>query len=368
MDNKNIQTVFFAALLLLLFVGVARLFAPFFSVLLWSSLLYVLFSPLYHRLVRKLNLETRRGQILRNLLAAFFSVTSVVIIVVPLIFISIQLGKQLSGLIKFSIRYLNAHPQLPIFQNDGITQMLRDLSFGSIDLSTIDIKQRIITALTGGANVMIQTTTEIARNIGVFILNLLFIVFSLFFFYVDGEYLIKLATSVVPIRSEYAVQLIQKFRDITRNLFLGYFLVAAYQTIAAYILFMIFGVHGALAFAILIFFCSFIPMLGCAAIWFPLGAARVLSGDLLGGIVFLVLCAFFISTMDNFLRPLFLKDRINLHPLVIFFAIMGGVAVFGFNGLVLGPMLIIFFLTVLDLFLIEHGFERERDKNSCESD
>jgi predicted PurR-regulated permease PerM len=70
--------------------------------------------------------------------------------------------------------------------------------------------------------------------------------------------------------------------------------------------------------------------------------------------------------MDNFLRPLFLKDRINLHPLVIFFAIMGGIAIFGFNGLVLGPMMIIFFLTVLDLFLIEHGFPRERNSENCD--
>ncbi|MFA6505277.1 MAG: AI-2E family transporter [Treponemataceae bacterium] len=363
MESKHVQTWFFAGLLFLLFIGVARIFAPFFSVLLWSSLLYVLFSPFYHRIVKKLNLETNRGRILRNLFAAFFSVASVIIIVVPLVFLTIQLGKQLSSLIKFSIKYLNANPQLPFIQGESVTQLFRDLSFGAIDLSTIDVKQRIISALTGGANAMIQMTTHLARNIGVFILNLLFMVFSLFFFYVDGEYLLKLARSAVPIRSEYAGQLIQKFRDITRNLFLGYFMVAGYQAVAAYIIFIIFGVHGALAFAILVFFCSFIPMFGAAGIWLPLGIARVLSGDLIGGIVFMALCGFFVSTMDNFLRPMFLKDRINLHPLVIFFAIMGGLAVFGFNGLVLGPMLIIFFLTVLDLFLIEHGFHRVIENN-----
>jgi predicted PurR-regulated permease PerM len=60
-----------------------------------------------------------------------------------------------------------------------------------------------------------------------------------------------------------------------------------------------------------------------------------------------------ISSIDNFLRPWFLKTRIQLHPLIIFFAILGGVSVLGFNGLVLGPLLVILFLTALDLFLAE---------------
>jgi predicted PurR-regulated permease PerM len=62
--------------------------------------------------------------------------------------------------------------------------------------------------------------------------------------------------------------------------------------------------------------------------------------------------------LDNLLRPVFLKDRIQLHPLIIFFAILGGISVFGFNGIILGPMVVILFLTVLDLFLTEHKIEQ----------
>jgi predicted PurR-regulated permease PerM len=58
--------------------------------------------------------------------------------------------------------------------------------------------------------------------------------------------------------------------------------------------------------------------------------------------------------LDNVLRPMFLRDRIQLHPLIIFFAILGGVSAYGFNGLILGPMVVILFLTVLDMFLNEH--------------
>lgn len=367
MESKHVQTWFFAGLLFLLFIGVARLFAPFFSVLLWSALLYVLFSPLYHRLARGLNLDTRRGRLARNVLAALFSVFSVVIIVVPLVFIGIQMWKQLSSLIRMGLAFLQSNPHFPLVKVDeGFSQMVKELSFGSIDLGKMNIKQYIVDFLSGSANTMIRTTSMLARNVGVFLVSLLFMVFSLFFFYVDGPYLLKLLVGAIPIRGEYMSHLVQKFRDITRNLFLGYFLVAGFQAVVAYILFSIFDVHGALAFSILLFFCSFVPMFGAGAVWFPLGLVKIISGDLAGGLLFLALCAFFVSTLDNFLRPIFLRDRIHLHPLMIFFAILGGVAVFGFNGLVLGPMIVIFFLTVLDLFLIEHGFTREKNPENCD--
>jgi predicted PurR-regulated permease PerM len=95
-------------------------------------------------------------------------------------------------------------------------------------------------------------------------------------------------------------------------------------------------------------------MFGATVIWIPLGILRIARGDIAGGIVFMVVSAVFISGTDNILRPFFLKDRIRLHPLIILLAIFGGLAAFGFNGFILGPVLVIFFLTVLDLFLTEH--------------
>jgi predicted PurR-regulated permease PerM len=65
----------------------------------------------------------------------------------------------------------------------------------------------------------------------------------------------------------------------------------------------------------------------------------------------MILCAFFISFLDNFLRPFFLKDRIKIHPLLIFFSILGGLQVFGFNGILLGPIVVILFFTIVDILL-----------------
>lgn len=360
MDTKNIQTWFFGALFLVLFIAVLMIFSPFFSVLLWSSLLYVLFSPFYHRLVRVFGLEKKWRGAIRYILAGLFSILSVVVIVVPLIYIAIRMGRQLTSLIRAGLTFLESNPNFLDAEIETVSSLLRELSFGGLDLSGGNLKERIAEALSGGFNVLIRGSTMVARNIGAFFGALAFMIFSLFFFYIDGEYLLRLFTSAFPIRMEYMSQLVKKFKEITQHLFLGYILVAVFQGIIAYIIFLIFRIDGALAFAVLLMFCSFIPMIGAGTVWFPLGVARIVSGDMAGGVLFLALCAFFVSTLDNFLRPLFLKDRIKLHPLIIFFSILGGLAAFGFNGIVLGPMAVIFFLTVLDLFLTEHGIPADR--------
>jgi predicted PurR-regulated permease PerM len=107
--------------------------------------------------------------------------------------------------------------------------------------------------------------------------------------------------------------------------------------------------------AVVTFVFVFIPVLGATVVYIPLTILKIASGNIAGGVVFFIVCAVFISGIDNVLRPFFLRDRIQLHPLIIFFAILGGLVVFGFNGFILGPMLVILFLTVLDLFLTEHN-------------
>jgi predicted PurR-regulated permease PerM len=173
-----------------------------------------------------------------------------------------------------------------------------------------------------------------------------------------------------PIREEYLATLVKKFMDIIKNLFLGYIMVAIVQAVLAYIIFVIFRINGAMVFACLTFICVFIPMFGGAIIWLPIGVSIILSGELFRGVLFLIISGIFISLLDNIFRPLFLQDRIQLHPLIIFFAIMGGVSAYGFNGIILGPMAVILFLTVLDLFLTEHHIEHKNPiaDNTSQSD
>lgn len=196
---------------------------------------------------------------------------------------------------------------------------------------------------------IIKVGTSILSGTGSFLLSILFILFMLFFLFLDGPYLVSLVAKAIPIAPANMKTLMQKFSDITRHLFSGYLLIALYQGVVAFILMLIFQVPGNLLFSVALMLVSFIPIGGTAIVWVPIGIFIFFSMSAWQGILFLVLAAVLISSMDNFLRPLLLQSTIQIHTLLIFFAILGGIQFFGINGLLLGPMTVILFFTVLDM-------------------
>jgi predicted PurR-regulated permease PerM len=354
MSLPPVQTLVFAAILVVLFVMVCGLFAPFFTVLLWSVLLYILVSPLHHRLIRDLDFSKPVGRILKNFWAVLFALGTAVVILFPLTFVGSAFSRQIVELARFIREVFNERPDAMNDLFDRVAILVHDLSKGQVQITGGEIERRLMELLNSSLQQLFSLSSRVARELGSFFVGMVMLVFTLFFLYADGPYLSRLVLHSIPIRREYLKTLTGKFMDITRSLFFGYIMVALIQAIMAYIIFTVFSIKGALVLAMITFICVFIPMIGGGLVWLPLGLIRVLSGDVFGGVIFLIVSGFFISLLDNLLRPMFLKDRIQLHPLIIFFAILGGVSAYGFNGLILGPMLVILFLTVLDLFLNEH--------------
>ena len=352
--QRRIQSYIFGAILVLLFLAMLRLFAPIFTALLWSTLLYILLSPLHRLLIRNLNFETLKGRILRNIWAAVFTLGTIVIILFPLSFVISVFFRQIMEIVRYARDLLSEKPEYLQDLFERLSGIIRDVSAGQIYITADDISHQIINFLTARQQQIFYLGGSILKYLGGFSINILLMTFTMFFLFVDGPYLARLVLRAIPIKNEYISTLTGKFLDIIRNLFLGYIIVAALQSLIAYIIFTIFGVKGSLVLAVLCFFLVFIPMFGTTIIWIPLGVFRIAGGDIAGGIIFLIVSAIFLSGTDNILRPFFLKDRIQLHPLIILFAIFGGLAAFGFNGFILGPVLVILFLTVLDMFLTEH--------------
>ncbi|MDR1469096.1 MAG: AI-2E family transporter [Spirochaetaceae bacterium] len=357
-SSKAIQTVVFGALLLALFLLVCRLFAPFFTVFLWSALLYILILPLHEKVTRTIDFSKKPlGIIKKNIIAGVFAVGTATLILLPISFVFLQFYRQIMELSHSVREVLISKPAFFRDLFETLSGIIRDLSANHINIDPNEIQSHIITFVSSGMQNIITFSSSLAKNVGTFAISFIFLIFCLFFFYLDGAYLAHLLWDLIPIRKDYTTVIARKFKDIARNLILGYIMVALVQAVLAYIIFFLFHVKGALVFACLTFVCVFIPMVGGSLVWLPLGIARIASGDIVGGIIFLVVSGIVISLLDNILRPIFLQNRIQLHPLIIFFAIMGGIAAFGFNGLILGPMIVILFLTVLDLFLTEHEIE-----------
>jgi predicted PurR-regulated permease PerM len=358
-SRPRIQGIVFGVLLVILFLLVCRLVTPFFTVLLWSILLYILLGPLFSRLTKKMNFTTLGGKILKSILSGVFSLGTIILILIPLTFVGFQFVRQIMELIRGFRDFIAGNPAYIYDILDNVADWIGDISSGIIIIDPAVIQRSILQLLNTNLQRILSVSTGIAQNVGSFGINMVFMLFILFFFYLDGAYLSGLFLHVFPIRKDYLSALVGKFKEITRNLFLGYIMVALVQAVVAYIIFSLFHIPGSLVFASLTMICSFIPMFGAGLVWFPLGFSIILGGDPVRGIIFLLISGVGISLLDNLLRPIFLQDRIQLHPLIIFVSILGGVTAFGFNGLVLGPMIVILFLTVLDMFLTEHNINVE---------
>ncbi len=96
---------------------------------------------------------------------------------------------------------------------------------------------------------------------------------------------------------------------------------------------------------------SFIPIGGTALIWAPAALFLLLGGAFLKGLILLGLGVLVISMVDNLLRPFFISSRTNIHPLLLFFAVLGGIQAFGLIGLVAGPLIITLFLTLVEIYI-----------------
>lgn len=361
------QKLIFLALFLGLSILLLVIFSPFFSTLLWSLLFYILINPVYRHCLQWVPSKAKGFTIYQNVLAAIFSLLVIALIVLPLFFIlqgafkqSFQLLHTLEGFVKRSAKGLSFRP------DDPWVQTIREITFNAVDLSRIDLPKTIISFLRQSTDFLFRFSTQMVRNVTNFFITLLFMVFTLFFLLLDGKYLLSLFMRAVPLNKDLLLVFVKRFKETTQHLVTGYFLVALYQAIAGGILFYLFHVPAFLLLAILILFFAFIPMIGAAGIWIPVTVLKLLSGDTAGALLLAALCTFFVSTVDNFLRPLILKDRIKIHPLLIFFSILGALQYFGFQGIILGPMILIFFFASLDIFLEEYQIPQEKESSGKE--
>lgn len=354
MNNKTtLQNIFIFALLILFLTTCIAMLYPFFTIILWTILLYIIFRPLHHKCLSKLNRTKKFYRTKCHFIAALFSVGILLLIITPVFFIILLLFQELSQFMQQLVLFIDKNPNL--FSSTGplagFFNLLNNFGIDIPNFEISEIKNYITQFIQNYSSKALSIGTSIVSKTGNFIVSLLFIVFALYFCFLDGQYLATVIKKALPVKTEYMNILSKKFTKITRNLFSGYILVALYQGLVSFIIMSIFKVQGALLFSVVLMFASFIPLFGASIVWIPIGIVLCFSSSLIKGILFILICGFCVSFLDNFLRPFLLKDRINVHPLIIFFAILGGINVFGMNGLILGPLVVILFFTVLDIIL-----------------
>jgi predicted PurR-regulated permease PerM len=349
-EGPQVKKLGLLAVFVGLFILVAMIFLPFTTVIVWSALFYAFLYPLYRKLAHRRDGTERKGPA-RSVIAAALALGGVLLLAVPAVLLGLSMARQLGAMIHSTLVEIQKNPSIIGFSPDGaLAGFLYNLSDGTLDLSKMKIADEIRMMLSLKTDRIIVLSGQFLKVSSAILLDLIFMVFTIFFLLLDGRHLIKVLISAIPIEKTYTALFLRKFRDMGRHLVTGYVLIAGMQAVVMLILCAIFKVKGALVIGALTAMAAFIPMVGTSLVWLPVSAGKILAGDISGGILFFACSAALVWTLDSFIRPIFLHDRLKIHPLLIFFSILGGLQVFKFDGILLGPIILILFFTAIELF------------------
>jgi predicted PurR-regulated permease PerM len=350
MIQYNLQQKFF--LLLLAFVTLAFIYIllPYSGAIFWGVVLAILFAPLHRRVLR----ETKHKQTV----AALITLSLIIVMVIlPLSMITASLVKQAaavydminSGQINFGAYFLRIMHALPQWMVNLLER------FELTDLASLQQK------LSEGAAQLSQTVARQAINIGGktfdFLVGLFVMLYLLFFLLRDGQSLATRIKHAFPLGSKYKQRLFNNFTTVIRATVKGNVLVAAAQGALGGLIFWFLGVEGPLLWAVVMAFLSLLPAVGAAIVWAPVAIYFLVTGAIWQGVVLIAFGVIVIGLVDNVLRPLLVGKDTKMPDYLVLLSTIGGMALFGLNGFVIGPVVAALFLACWDLFVSTEEFQ-----------
>lgn len=188
--------------------------------------------------------------------------------------------------------------------------------------------------------------------------------FTLFYFLKDGELITEKLRAISPFRQSYDEMVVTRFLLVSRAVVRGTIIIAFVQSSIATATFFFCGVQAWMLWGTIMFFLAMIPMLGCWVIMLPTGIAMIASGETAAGITIIAMSLIVVSNIDNLIRPRLVGSHAQLHDLVIFFAVLGGLTTFGVLGVIVGPVLAAFFVVLLEMYGIEFSKQLDNKRDT----
>jgi predicted PurR-regulated permease PerM len=332
-----------AFLLLVITITLAFLWIlrPFYGSVFWGTVLAILFAPSYRRLMKSM------GQ--RRTLAAVITVMIVLLLVIlPVTLITgllLQEGFSVyqrvqSGELNLGEYFQQVFAILP----EWLTDLLSRFGLTNLGLS----QERLSTELLKGTQFVAGHAFAVGQNTFEFIINLCIVLYLLFFFLRDGEYLARRIREAVPLYPEQQRDLLNRFTTVIRATIKGSLVVAAVQGALGGVIFWILNVHAAVLWGVLMALLSLLPAVGSALIWLPVAIYFLVTGAIWQGVVLIAFGVLVIGLVDNILRPLVVGKDTKMPDYVVLISTLGGIAIFGLNGFVIGPVIAAMFMAVWD--------------------
>lgn len=340
------QEVFERRSFLLLLIAVTLVFVylltPFFGAIFWACVIALLFQRLYTRLRKPLG---------SNLAALATLLISVAIAILPTLFVLgsvLQEGASLylrlqSGALDFGSYLERVRAAFPVVQEF--------LDRFGLDLGPLRDQ------LSGAAITVSQFLAQNAARLGTgtvqWFISLVLTLYLAFFMLRDGDRLVALLVRALPLGDERERVLFAKFAEVTRATVKGNLVVAAVQGALGGLIFWLLGIGGAVLWGSVMALLSLIPLLGAGLIWAPVAIYLFATGSWIQGTILVAFGVAVIGLVDNILRPILVGRDTKLPDFIVLLSTLGGFAVFGINGFVIGPLLAALFVACWQIFMRE---------------
>lgn len=215
------------------------------------------------------------------------------------------------------------------------------------------LRDAFLSRLNEISGTFVRKTANIIGGLGTGIVSLVIMFVAFFFLLREGSRIVRGGASLLPLDGDEIDALIAKVEAAIQANVVGVLAVAAVQGTLLAIAFLVLGVPSPLLWALIAAMCSVIPMIGSSVVWVPAIIYLIATGSWIKGLILLGWAAGVVSLADNLIRPWILSDRVNLPPLVLFFALLGGVELFGVLGIFLGPVILSLAISIAALFFGE---------------
>jgi predicted PurR-regulated permease PerM len=350
MDFTKIRNFLFIGLLAAVSIAFLWTIKAFIYPIFWAAIIAGIFYPLYKFLNRKLRVP--------NLSTSITMMIVIAIIVTPLTLISILVVNQ-------SIELYTSFSQNSSTLQNGITAAVEWLK-GSPLAAGLNIDETIITEKFSElgqlvTSYLLTSAKKFTQNSIVFLVMFFITFYALFFFIRDGEKLLKKIMHLCPLGDEQEKFLYSKFTSTARATIKGSLVVGLIQGTLGGLMFAVAGFQGAIIWGILMVLLASVPALGSYFIWLPAAIIAIITGRVWTGIGMILFGALIIGTIDNFLRPILVGKDSQMHPLMVLLSTLGGIAVFGISGFIIGPIIASLMLAFWEMY--ETHYRKELEKN-----
>lgn len=342
MEVRHLNIYFFFFILIVVGATVFFVFQPFLTAIVAAAILAVLFKPTYEFFRRDFRAHRWLSSLATCLVVALIIVTpiffvlSLAITEANSLYQTMSEGRSLQTVVEETVGKLSTAPY--------VGNLFSTEAFNSDRILT-DLKRLGQNAL-GLLEAAYQSVTH-------FVFWIFVMFFTLYYFLIDGKSAMQYFMRLSPLRNEHEKLLTEKFVSISRATLKGTLVVGVIQGLLGGLAFWIVGIPSPAIWGLFMILLSIIPLVGSAIVWLPAGLILLLLGQVWQG-VFLLLVGFgVISVIDNILRPKLVGKDTQMHPLMVFFATLGGISLFGLPGFIIGPIIVSLFLALWEIYAIE---------------